>query len=145
MIVTAEPYYAVTQPSDVVVMENLVRPDTRGVIESINAKYELLPRGMYTSQGHASGFSRSSVGKKDPFELYEAENAVQLARIAGADRYAADSFRKAQDAARHQAIKYQVQNPGQKPVITMAREACVRAEDSRVIAIRAERQRSRRE
>ena len=98
MIVTAEPYYAVTQPSDVVVMENLVRPDTRGVIESINAKYELLPRGMYSSQGHAPGFSAIQVGKKDPFELYEAENAVQLARIAGADRYAADSFRKAQDA-----------------------------------------------
>ena len=46
MIVTAEPYYGVTQPSDVVVMENLARPETRGVIESIDAKYELLPRGM---------------------------------------------------------------------------------------------------
>jgi outer membrane protein OmpA-like peptidoglycan-associated protein len=138
MIVTAEPYYAVTQPSDVVVMENVVRPDTRGVIESINAKYELLPRGMYSSQGHAAGFSAIQVGKKDPFELYEAENAVQLARVAGADRYAADSFRKAQDAL-DQAIRYQTQHPGQKPVITMAREACVRAEDSRVIAIRAER------
>src|SRR5580692_4943024 len=56
MIVTAEPYYAVTQPSDVVVFENVVRPDTRGVVETINAKYELLPRGMYTSQGQASGF-----------------------------------------------------------------------------------------
>jgi outer membrane protein OmpA-like peptidoglycan-associated protein len=138
MIVTAEPYYAVTQPSDVVVMENVVRPDTRGVIESINAKYELLPRGMYSSQGHAPGFAAIQVGKKDPFELYEAENAVQLARVAGADRYAAESFRKAQDAL-DQAIKYQVQHPGQKPVVTMAREACVRAEDSRVIAIRAER------
>src|SRR5580692_8275871 len=42
MIVTAEPYYAVTQPSDVVVMENLVRPTTQGVVENINAKYELL-------------------------------------------------------------------------------------------------------
>ncbi len=138
MIVTAEPYYAVTQPSDVVVMENVVRPDTRGVVESINAKYELMPRGWYSSQGHAPGFVPIQVGKKDPFELYEAENAVQLARVAGADRYAADSFRKAQDAL-DQAIKYQVQHPGQKPVITMAREACVRAEDSRVIAIRAER------
>jgi outer membrane protein OmpA-like peptidoglycan-associated protein len=138
MIVTAEPYYAVTQPSDVVVMENLVRPDTRGVIESINAKYELMPRGWYSSQGHAPGFVPIQVGKKDPFELYEAENAVQLARVAGADRYASDSFRKAQDAL-DQAIKYQVQHPGQKPVVTMAREACVRAEDSRVIAIRAER------
>src|SRR5580698_6755817 len=138
MIVTAEPYYSVTQPSDVVVMENVARPDTRGVIEAINARYELLPRGWYSSQGHAPGFVPIQVGKKDPFELYEAENAVQLARVAGADRYASDSFRKAQDAL-DQAIKYQVQHPGQKPVVTMAREACVRAEDSRVIAIRAER------
>src|ERR1700735_2550123 len=127
MIVTAEPYYGVTQPSDVVVMENLVRPDTRGVIESINATYQLMPRGWYSSQGHAPGFVPIQVGKKDPFELYEAENAVKLARVAGADRYASDSFRKAQDAL-DQAIKYQVQHPGQKPVVTMAREACVRAE-----------------
>jgi outer membrane protein OmpA-like peptidoglycan-associated protein len=139
MIVTAEPYYAVTQPSDVVVMENVTRPDTRGVIEAINARYELLPRGMYTSQGRASGFVPIHPGKKDPFELYEAQNAVQLARVAGADRYASDSYTKA-DAALQQALRYQVQKPGQKPVITMAREACVRAEDARVIAIRAERQ-----
>lgn len=138
MIVTAEPYYAVTQPSDVVVMENIVRPDTRGVVEAINAKYELLPRGMYSNQGHAAGFTPVQPSKKDPFELFEAENAVQLARIAGADKYAASSFAKAQ-AAVDQAWRYQNQHPGQKPVITMAREACVRAEDSRVIALRAER------
>src|SRR5580704_11437826 len=107
MIVTAEPYYAVTQPSDVVVMENIVRPDTRGVIESINAKYELLPRGMYTSQGRAAGFVPVQPGKKDPFELYEAENAVQLARVAGAEKYAADSFTKAA-AALDQSLRYQV-------------------------------------
>ncbi len=138
MIVTAEPYYAVTQPSDVVVMENVVRPDTRGVIESVNAKYELLPRGVYTGHGRAQGFVPILVSKKDPFELYEAENAVQLARVAGAPQYASDSFNKAQDALQR-ATSYQNQKPGQKPVITMAREAVLRAEDARVIAIRAER------
>ncbi len=138
MIVTAEPYYGVTQPSDVVVMENIVRPDTRGVIEAINAKYELLPRGMYTSMGRASGFTPVHVSKKDPFELYEAQNAVQLARVAGAEKYATDSYGKANDALQS-ALKYQTQKPGQKPVITMAREAVIRAEDARVIAIRAER------
>lgn len=138
MIVTAEPYYSVTQPSDVVVMENIVRPTTQGVVEDINAKFELLPRGMYTNHGRASGFSPILVGKKDPFELYEAQNAVQLARIAGAQKYASDSFQKAQDALQ-QSLKYQVQKPGQKPVITMAREACLRAEDARIIALRAER------
>jgi len=138
LIVTAEPYYAVTQPSDVVVMENVVRKDTLGVVEDINAKYELLPRGTYTSQGRASGFRPIAVGKKDPFELYEAENAVQLARVAAADKYATDSFQKAKDAL-DQAQRYQAQKPGQKPVITMAREAVLRAEDARVIAIRAQK------
>jgi outer membrane protein OmpA-like peptidoglycan-associated protein len=138
MIVTAEPYYGVTQPSDVVVLENVVRPDTQGVIETINAKYELLPRGMYTSQGSAAGFVPVHVDKKDPFELYEAENAVQLARIAGANRYAAESFQQAL-AALDQAQQYESQKPGQKPVITMAREAVVRAEDARVVALRRER------
>ena len=138
MIVTAEPYYSVTQPSDVVVMENFVRPTTQGVIENIDAKFELLPRGMYTNHGRASGFTPVLVGKKDPFELYEAQNAVQLARVAGAQKYAGDSFQKAEDALQ-QSLKYQVQKPGQKPVITMAREACLRAEDARIIALRAER------
>jgi len=132
LIVTAEPYYGVTQPSDAVVMENVARPDTQGVVESINAKYELLPRGAYTRTGR---FVPLSVGKKDPFELYEAENAVQIARLAGAEKYSQDSFQKATDALR-QAQRYQLQKPGQKPVITMAREAVVRAEDGRVIALR---------
>jgi outer membrane protein OmpA-like peptidoglycan-associated protein len=70
--------------------------------------------------------------------LYEAENAVQLARVANADKYAAESYQKANEALQ-QALHYQTQKPGQKPVITMAREACLRAEDARVIAIRAER------
>jgi outer membrane protein OmpA-like peptidoglycan-associated protein len=138
MIVTAEPYYSVTQPSDVVVMENIVRPTTQGVVENINAKFELLPRGMYTNHGRAAGYTPILVGKKDPFELYEAQNAVQLARVAGAQKYASDSFQKAEDALQ-QSLKYQVQKPGQKPVITMAREACLRAEDARIIALRAER------
>lgn len=139
MIVTAEPYYAVTQPSDVVVMENVVRKDTRGVVETIDAKYELLPRGLYTSEGRAKGFLPIRVDKKNPFELYEAENAVMLARIAGADKYAADSYQKSLDALAW-ANRNQAQKPGQKPVITMAREAVLRAEDSRVIAIRAQRE-----
>ena len=138
MIVTAEPYYSVTQPSDAVVLENIVRPTTQGVVENISAKFELLPRGMYTNHGKASGFMPILVGKKDPFELYEAQNAVQLARVAGAEKYASDSFQKAEGALQ-QSLKYQVQKPGQKPVITMAREACLRAEDSRIIALRAER------
>jgi outer membrane protein OmpA-like peptidoglycan-associated protein len=136
LIVTAEPYYAVTQPSDAVVLENIVRPDTKGVVEKISAKYDLLPRGSYTKAG---GFVPLTVSKKDPFELYEAENALQLARLAGAEKYSQDSFKKATEALA-QARQYQSQKPGQKPVITIAREAVVRAEDARVIALRRQKE-----
>jgi len=94
---------------------------------------------MYTNEGRATGFVPVRVDKKNPFELYEAENAVMLARLAGAPRYATDSYQKAIDALEW-ANRNQNQKPGQKPVITMAREAVLRAEDARVIAIRAERQ-----
>ena len=47
LIITAEPYFSVTQPSDLVVMENVVRGDTKGKFETVQAKYELLKRGSY--------------------------------------------------------------------------------------------------
>lgn len=136
MIVTAEPYYAVTQPSDVVVLENIARTDTRGIVEAINAKYELLPRGAYTK---TAGFVPLKVGKKDPLELYEAENALELARLAGADKYSPDSFQQATGVLRQARID-QSKHPGQKSVITMAREVVVRAEDARVIALRRQKE-----
>ena len=52
LIVTAEPYYAVRQPSNVVVLENVVREDTKGTTETVNAKYELLERGGYIPTGY---------------------------------------------------------------------------------------------
>ncbi len=117
------------------VLENVVRPDTRGVVEAINARYELLPRGSYTHQGKAAGFVPVQVAKKIPFELCEAQNALQIATLARADKYATESYQKAYEALQ-QALRYQQQKPGQKPVVTMAREAVVRAEDARVIAVR---------
>lgn len=134
MIVTAEPYYSVTQPSDVVVMENFVRADTLGQVEEVDAKFELLPRGQYTLNA-GSRFRPVLVSKKQPLELYEAENAIQLATIAGADKYAADSLQKAQERLQ-QANRYQIQKAGQKPAIMIAREAAQQAEDARLIALR---------
>jgi hypothetical protein len=39
LIVTAEPYYAVRQPSYVVVLENVIRKDTKGTVETVDAKH----------------------------------------------------------------------------------------------------------
>ncbi len=95
LIVTAEPYFAVTQPSDVVVMENFVRNDTTGTIEQIDAKFELLQRGQYVLNANPSEITPRQLNPRVPLELYEARNAVQIARWTGAQLYAPDTFLKA--------------------------------------------------
>src|SRR5664279_3453833 len=132
LVVTAEPYFAVTQPSDLIVMENVVRPDTKGKIEEIDAKYELLQRGQYQRLANPLALG---VDRKLPLELYEARNAVQIARAVGADRFAAETFQKAEKSL-SEAEAYQARKAGKKPVAMMAREAVQTAEDSRVIAVK---------
>src|SRR5205823_14006473 len=87
LIVTAEPYFAVTQPSNVVVAENFVTKETTGTIQTVEAKYELLQRGQYVL--NRGNYTPVKIDAKGPLQLAEAENAVYLARLAGADRYAA--------------------------------------------------------
>jgi outer membrane protein OmpA-like peptidoglycan-associated protein len=132
LIVTAEPYFAVTRPSDVVVMENVVRPDTVGKIELIDAKYELLERGQYQ---HLANVLDLRVNRKMPLELYEARNAIQIARTSGADRYATETFQKAEGDLK-QAEVYRARNAGSKPMIMTARQAVQTAEDARAIAVK---------
>jgi hypothetical protein len=95
LIITAEPYFAVTQPSDVVVMENFVRHDTAGTIEEVDAKYELLQRGQYTLNVNPGDVKPLGLDRRVPLELYEARNAVQIARATGAQHYASDTYLKA--------------------------------------------------
>lgn len=131
LAVTAEPYFAVNMPSDLVVMENVVRADTKGRIEVINAKYELLRRGEYEQLANPLALKSDP---KIPLELYQARNAVQIARAAGADRYALDTFSKAENTLQR-AEAAQARKAGRKPVTMTAREAVQTAEDSRAIAV----------
>lgn len=135
LIVTAEPYFAVTQPSDVVVMENIIRSDTVGMVENIDAKYELLPRGIYAYSGGTKAVAVMPSDKHTPMELYQARNAVRIAREAQAERYAAESFRKAEERLQL-AETYRARKAGTKPIAMVAREAAQTAEDARVIAFR---------
>jgi outer membrane protein OmpA-like peptidoglycan-associated protein len=132
LVVTAEPYYSVTRPSDLIVMENVVRADTKGKIEEIDAKYELLQRGQYQRLANPLALK---IDQKLPLELYEARNAVQIARAVGADRFAAETFQKAEKSLT-QAEAYQARKAGRKPVTMTAREAVQMAEDSRAIAVK---------
>src|SRR6266576_3424540 len=135
LVVTAEPYFAVTQPSDVVVMENVVRKDTTGTIEEVDAKYELLQRGQYTLNVNPSEIKPWPLDKRTPLELYEARNAVQISRWTGAEKYAADTFRKAVQGLQN-AEGYLQGKSGKKPIGTVAREAVQMAEDARIITIK---------
>jgi flagellar motor protein MotB len=140
LLVTAEPYSAVRLPSDVVVMENEVRPETVGGIEQIQARYELLPRGEYTynvpsdlQNGVAQGEKLSMDRYEALLEVYQAQNAVQIARAQGADRYAPDVFNKA-EALYRTAQDYNMQRADRSAVVTAARQAAQTAEDARAIA-----------
>src|SRR5579884_584280 len=136
LIITAEPYFAVREPSDVVAMENIVRTDTLGKVEVVNANYQLLPRGQYTyqvpeSQQHPIDLNAN---KKSPLELYEAMNAVQIARYAKADQYGGQTFQDAEHLLT-QAEDYQHRKQW-NPAKMTAREAVQKAEDARVISLR---------
>ena len=93
LIVTAEPYYAVRQPSNVVVIENVVRDDTKGTIEAMHTKYELLERGGYIPTGYK--FDPVVLNTKLPLEFFEARNALRIAQSEGAETYAKDSYQHA--------------------------------------------------
>ena len=90
LVVTAEPYYAVRQPSNVVVIENVVRDDTKGTIEAMHTKYELLERGGYIPTGYK--FDPVILNAKLPLEFFEARNALRIAQSEGAETYANDSY-----------------------------------------------------
>jgi len=138
LIVTAEPYYAVTMPSDLVVMQNYVLEDkTQGVIEPVVAHYSLLPRGAYAeTAGRHTVLHPITRNERSPLELFEAENAMQIAQAAGADKYAADTMATAKTALRN-ATDLDTNGKGdRKQTITYAREAVQAAEDARIITIR---------
>jgi outer membrane protein OmpA-like peptidoglycan-associated protein len=143
LIVTAEPYFSVTQPGDVVVVENAVRPDTIGKVEVVSAKYELMSRGNYVynvpAPGTITGSPNAPKLPMDQYEalvqLYQAQNAVQIAKSLDADHYAHETFEKATRQLR-EAQALQVSKRDSKAVITAARAAAQTAEDARAIAIK---------
>lgn len=133
LMVTAEPYFAVTQPSNVVVAENFLRTDTAGTIEQVSAKYELLERGQYVLD--RADYRPVKVNAKGPLQLAEAENAVEIARLAGAQKYAADTFQKALvDLQNAEGFLNGVRD--RKESETNSREAAQMAEDARIITFR---------
>ena len=139
LIVTAEPYFAVTQPSDLVVAQNIVRADTKGREEAIDVRYELLPRGLYASQVEPLHDVVYGIDSKAPLDLFEARNALRIARAAKADQYATASFAKAEQDL-NQAEDYYRHKQGRTPIGTVAREAVQTAEEARVMSLKRQQE-----
>ena len=134
LIVTAEPYFAVSQPGEVVVIENVVRPDTVGSVEEMDAKFDLLERGQYETTVQA-GYEAPGVSSRIPLSLLEARNAIQIVKAAGAEQYATDTYKKAAQLLQT-AEGYLTQKREKKVIETAAREAIQTAEDARSITMK---------
>jgi outer membrane protein OmpA-like peptidoglycan-associated protein len=134
LIVTAEPYYAVRRPSNVVVMENVIRPDTVGTTEVVDAKYELIDRGGYIPTGYK--FDPVVLNAKLPLEFFEARNALRIAQSAGAESYATSSYANAagqMKQADDMAVRH---NVDRKRLSSTSRLVVQTAEDAREIAVK---------
>jgi outer membrane protein OmpA-like peptidoglycan-associated protein len=137
LVVTAEPHFAVSQVSSAVVLENTVTKETRGQVEEVEARYELLPRGAYVLAGNPMDLPPAVQDPKVNAYVYQAANAIRIARADQADLYAPAEFQKALDLmAQVQAEKKQ----WKKPAVILARQAVQQAEDARLVAAKVQEQ-----
>jgi outer membrane protein OmpA-like peptidoglycan-associated protein len=134
LIVTAEPYYAVRRPSNLVVLENAIRSDTIGGTEDVDAKYELIDRGGYIPTGYK--FDPLVLNDKLPLEFFEARNAVRIAQSAGADKYATTSYENAVRQMDEADAIATGKHKNKKSLIALSREVVQTAEDAREIAVK---------
>jgi outer membrane protein OmpA-like peptidoglycan-associated protein len=134
MIVTAEPYYAVRRPSNVVILENAIRSDTVGATEAVDAKYELIDRGGYIPTGYH--FDPVVLNAKLPLEFFEARNAVRIAKSAGAETYASASYENAVHQMKQADDMATSRHMDKKSLIAESREVVQTADDAREIAVK---------
>jgi outer membrane protein OmpA-like peptidoglycan-associated protein len=134
LVVTAEPYYAVRQPSNVVIMENVVRDDTKGTTEAMHTKYDLLERGGYIPTGYK--FDPVVLNTKLPLEFFEARNALRIAQSEGAETYANDSYQHASRLMDQVDADATSKHTDRKAMIGVAREVVQTAEDARAITVK---------
>src|SRR5579872_6269563 len=139
LIVTAEPYFSVTHPSDVVVAENEILQGTKGFQEPIDAKFDVMEGKEYTIDVPVEQLPSSQAQPNVPLDLLEARNAVAIAKAAGAEQYANSSIMKAEDMLQRAEDYYQ-RKQGRTPIGTAARGATQMAEDARVLTLRKKEQ-----
>jgi outer membrane protein OmpA-like peptidoglycan-associated protein len=134
LIVTAEPYYAVRRPSNVVILENEIRSDTEGSSQAVDAKFELIDRGGYIPTGYK--IDPVILNARLPLEFFEARNALRIAEAAGSKRYATESYEKAVRQMNEADAMASENHENRKSLISISREAVQTAEDAREISVK---------
>jgi outer membrane protein OmpA-like peptidoglycan-associated protein len=136
LLVTAEPYFAVTQPSSLVVLENDALPGSTGREQQIEFSYQLLGRDAYSSSNQRIDNAIFGIDPNTPLALFEARNAVRIARSANADKYAAPVLAKAEQSLQQAETAYRQKHSNKAGIESFARDAAQNAEDARVIALK---------
>ena len=137
MIVTAEPYFAVSQPSDVIVLQNVFTDETQGVLQQVNVHYQLLPKGLYAdTAGSKSVMHPITDREHTPLALFEAYNAQRIAESVGADKYAPDIMKEVATDIQNAQGEQDNKHRDVKMEFTYARSAVQRSEDARIVTLR---------
>ncbi|MEO8594924.1 MAG: OmpA family protein [Candidatus Solibacter sp.] len=136
LFVTAEPYATVRQPSEVLILENDIRKGTKGTVFNVR-EYKLMRRTEYAKKSNPLALTMDL--KNTPLEVYEARNAVEIAKARGADTYAAEIFQKSEGALTmaEAALK---RKASKKDIVSPARLAAQFAEDARALTIEKQEQ-----
>lgn len=137
LVVTAEPHFAVSEVSNLVVLENAVIKETRGQVEEVEAHYELLPRGAYLLQGPPGERPPAALDRKVSPYVYQAINAFDIARAEGAEQYAPEEYQRALALLNQMEAE---KKKWKKPAVILARQLVQQAEDARLVAARHQEQ-----
>ena len=131
LLVTAEPYFAVRMPSELVVSENELRKDTKGK-QFVIDKYPLLKKARY--QKLANPLALTIDLKAQPLDLYEARNAVAIARSNGADKFAPEVFGKA-EASLQMAENALKSKADRQQIVSTAKQAVQFSQDALTLGL----------
>jgi outer membrane protein OmpA-like peptidoglycan-associated protein len=131
LFVTAEPYFAVRQPSEMLILENVLRDNTKGRVFPVD-NYQLMKRSQYEKLGNPLALTPDT--KNVPLEMYEARNSVEIAGARGAENYAPDIFSKARGGLTL-AENALARKAERKEIVSLARQAAQFAEDARALTV----------
>ncbi|HUI43473.1 MAG TPA: hypothetical protein VL523_16030 [Terriglobia bacterium] len=131
LLVTAEPYFAVSMPGAAVVFEAGLAPGATNEVPITETTCQLLSRP--TGGAAVAAGSKAAVDPTEPLVVEEARRAIAAAKAAGAEHYAPLTFGTATQLLRL-AENQLAKRVKLKDVLDTGSEAVLIAEDARVLA-----------